>query len=258
MREEWEKYLLNKVQLRDLQARYKKKPKEPKGFGVLDGVTPVTPVKNGEPSSTNKLEHDALVAAASEIRNRIKKDGPVEVDPQPKVSDEGVGSGTRNARNKKNVPATRRSLRNKDDKNGKETALDESNSEDKVQIGETDPPDNGVLRRHSEVAEATGSENSNKPIPPVQFHALESGQPVLDILKPTVIIVYHPDVTFVREIEVHKAENPSRKLKVYFLFYDDSTEVQKFEASIRRENGAFETLIRQKSSMMIPLDQVWL
>ncbi|KAL2327789.1 hypothetical protein Fmac_021216 [Flemingia macrophylla] len=29
----------------------------------------------------------------------------------------------------------------------------------------------------------------------------------------------------------------------------------KFEASIRRENGAFESLIRQKSMMMIPVDQ---
>jgi DNA excision repair protein ERCC-4 len=32
--------------------------------------------------------------------------------------------------------------------------------------------------------------------------------------------------------------------------------VQKFESSIRRENEAFESLIRQKSLMMIPVDQV--
>lgn len=70
-----------------------------------------------------------------------------------------------------------------------------------------------------------------------------------------MIIVYHADVSFVREIEVYKSENPSRKVKVYFLFYDDSTEVRKYEASIRRENGAFESLIRQKSLMMIPVDQ---
>jgi hypothetical protein len=63
-------------------------------------------------------------------------------------------------------------------------------------------------------------------------------------------------MTFVREIEVYKAENPSKRLKVYFIFYEDSTEVQKFEASIRRENGAFESLIRQKSMMMIPVDRV--
>jgi DNA excision repair protein ERCC-4 len=95
-----------------------------------------------------------------------------------------------------------------------------------------------------------------KPLPPVQFYALDSEQHVLDVWKPPVIIVYHPDITFVREIEVYKAENPSRKLKVYFLFYEESTEVQKFESSICRENEAFESLIRQKSLMMIPVDQV--
>ncbi|KAK8957692.1 DNA repair endonuclease UVH1 [Platanthera zijinensis] len=94
-----------------------------------------------------------------------------------------------------------------------------------------------------------------KPIPPVQFYAIDKDEHVLDIWKPSVIILFHPDTTFVREIEVYKAENPSGKLKVYFIFYEYSTEVQKFEASIRRENRAFESLIRQKSLLMIPLDQ---
>ncbi|GKD78959.1 hypothetical protein Tco_1341580 [Tanacetum coccineum] len=67
--------------------------------------------------------------------------------------------------------------------------------------------------------------------PPVHFYAYESGQKVLDILKP----------------------NPSKKVKVYFLFYEDSTEVQRFETSICRENGAFESLIRQKSMMICHL-----
>ncbi|XP_066396784.1 uncharacterized protein [Miscanthus floridulus] len=49
--------------------------------------------------------------------------------------------------------------------------------------------------------------------------------------------------------------NSSRKLKVYFLFYEYSTGVQKFESTIRWENEAFESLIRQKSLMMIPVDQ---
>ncbi|XP_042021263.1 DNA repair endonuclease UVH1-like isoform X2 [Salvia splendens] len=72
---------------------------------------------------------------------------------------------------------------------------------------------------------------------------------------PSIIILYHPDIAFVREIEVYKSENPSKRLKVYFLFYENSTEVQKFEASIRRENGAFESLIRQKSLMMVSVSQ---
>lgn len=118
-----------------------------------------------------------------------------------------------------------------------------------------DPVGEGFLRKHTEQLHSTASKIA-KPLPPVHFYALESGQPILDILRPSTIVVYHPDMTFVREIEVYKAENPSKKLKVYFLFYEDSSEGQKFEASIRRENGAFESLIRQKSLMMIPVDQV--
>ncbi|KAF3448232.1 hypothetical protein FNV43_RR08945 [Rhamnella rubrinervis] len=268
MREEWEKYLLGKIELRDLHTRYKKKPKDPKGFGILDGVVPISPAKNVEPSSINKQEHDALVAAASEIRNRVKNDD-VGNDPQPHVNSKGggkgKGKGKGKARNKKG-PTNANSGRIKDNRSNKikKSSGDESDSEN-----EADPSvaggaweatcqdasiDKGVLRKHTEAADATGS-GTAKPLPPVHFYALESGQPILDILKPSVIVVYHPNMTFVREIEVHKAENPSKKLKVYFLFYEDSTEARKFEASIRRENGAFESLIRQKSMMMIPVDQ---
>ncbi|PON53937.1 DNA repair protein [Trema orientale] len=269
MQEEWENYLLNKVQLRDLQTRYKRKPKQPKGFGILDGVIPVAPAQNAEPSSINKQEHEALVAAASEIKNRLKKDD-VGVDPQPADSSQGGGRAKRNVTNKKETPANRKSHENKDNKSNKKAALDGSSLENEGKTDEVDPVAVGGFseakgpgaskdkvdpQRHVKAAEATGSGSASKPIPPVHFYALESGQPILDILMPSVIIVYHPDMTFVREIEVQKAENPSKKLKVYFLFYDDSTEVQKFEASIRRENGAFESLIRQKSMMMIPVDQ---
>ncbi|KAL5551305.1 hypothetical protein UlMin_001481 [Ulmus minor] len=266
MREEWEKYLLNKVELRDLQTRFKKKkPKVLKGFGILDGVIPVAPVQNVETSSINKQERDALMAAASEIKNRVKKDDVV--GDEPHDSSKGGGKGKGKARSKKPSPAKHKSHGNKDNKSTTKVALDESGIEKDNPTDRVDPAiaggffncqgasvDKGVLRKHNPVDKSMGSENA-KPIPPVHFYALESGLPILDILKPSVIIVYHPDMTFVREIEVYKAENPSKKLKVYFLFYEDSTEVQKFEASIRRENGAFESLIRQKSLMMIPVDQ---
>lgn len=115
--------------------------------------------------------------------------------------------------------------------------------------------DEVFLRKHDQGLDAESSSETKK-LPPVVFYALESDQKILDILKPSTIIAYHPDIAFVREVEIYKAENPLRNVKVYFLFYEDSTEVQKFEASVRRENGAFESLIRQKSLMMIPVDQV--
>lgn len=279
MREEWEKYLVSKVELRDLQSRYKKKPRDPKGFGILDGVVPITPAKNTETSSINKQERDALLAAASEIRNQAKKDHVVVDDPQPHDGSGGhrKGKGKGKVRNKKGPANFQRHPGSENNNLIKEAARNDkveiSNSENDGEKDEINPVvaggfceatsqgasvDEPILRKHTtEDSNSTGSRTA-KPLPPVHFYALESDQPILDILKPSVIIVYHPDMTFVREIEVYKAENPSKKLKVYFLFYEDSTEVQKFEASIRRENGAFESLIRQKSMMIIPVDQVWL
>ncbi|KAK3428920.1 hypothetical protein EUGRSUZ_E00349 [Eucalyptus grandis] len=264
MREEWEKYLLSKVELRDARTRYKKKPKDPKGFGILDGTLHVTTTPTTEASSTSKQEHDALLAAVSEIKNRAKLEKPGD-SIQPHVGDEGFSNGTKDKNKKGRAHAKSAQHRNS---SGRKRVVTDGNqavpaSEDEhltdglVSAGDCEgnisghSVDRAVLQEESDQSES----RSVKPLPPLHFHALESGQPILDILKPSVIIAYHPDMTFVREIEVYKAENPSRSLKIYFLFYEESTEVQKFEASIRRENGAFESLIRQKSMMMIPVDQ---
>ncbi|KAG2375823.1 hypothetical protein LR48_Vigan06g016400 [Vigna angularis] len=265
MREEWKKYLLNKVQLRDIVNK-KKKPKDPKpkGFGILDGVTPITPAQNAETTSISKQEHDALLAAASKLRNVSENDNAKDA-PQPNIGGQGSGKRKRKVGIRK-VPVVLDGVgvQNNDKEESVSDKIGMSDSKNEVNEDETNTVSAGrfssegtsveniVLRKHSNpnVAARTG-----KPLPPVHFYALESDQPILDILKPSIVIVYHPDMAFVREIEVYKAENSSKRLKVYFLFYEASTEVQKFEASIRRENGAFESLIRQKSMMMIPVDQ---
>lgn len=265
MQEEWEKYLLSKVELRDAHTRCKKKPKDPKGFGILDGTLRVMTKLTAEVSSTSKQEHDALLAAVSEIRNRAKLEKRGD-SIQPRVGDEGCSNGTKG--NNKKGRANAKSSRHRNSSGRKKVATDGNQavpaSEDEhltdglvsdgCYEGNTSghSGDRAVLQEESDRSES----RSVKPLPPLHFHALESDQPILDTLKPSVIIAYHPDMTFVREIEVYKAENPSKRLKIYFLFYEESTEVQKFEASIHRENGAFESLIRQKSMMMIPVDQV--
>ncbi|XP_071692689.1 DNA repair endonuclease UVH1 [Rutidosis leptorrhynchoides] len=230
MRGEWEKYLLSKVQLHALPKRNKKKPQNPKGFGVLDGTVTISPSKGIESSSSNIVlqENDALLAAATEISKQTVK--VIESVDEPAVN---------NGRKKRNPKGK---IKNKSDASvGKETETKKI---------ETLTSRESVLKKHVE------KPSNGKKIPPVHYYAYESGQHVFDVLKPSAIVVYHPDIAFVREIEVYKAENPLKKVKVYFLFYEDSTEVQKFEASIRRENGAFESLIRQKSMMMLPVDQV--
>lgn len=272
MRDEWEKYLLSKVELHQLPKRNnKKKPKDPKGFGVLGGVMiQTTSGQKAEVASISKQENDALLAAASELSKQASKG--IAVEDTPKTSSDIAGR--RKGKGKKalkdiqptsdrdgqssngtGMDENREPLKSEDDSHKKEIDLagvggipkstsSGGTSADKVNIG-----------KHKEDVDAMQTE-SIKQLPPVHFYATESDKHVLDILKPSAIVVYHPDVALVREIEIYKAENPSKKLKVYFLFYEDSTEVQKFEASIRRENGAFESLIRQKSMMMLPAHQV--
>ncbi|KAE9606870.1 hypothetical protein Lal_00026102 [Lupinus albus] len=264
---EWKKYLLSKVQLRDIVHNKKKKPKDPKGFGILDGVTPITPAQNADTSSISKQEHDALLAAASGLKDLAKND-QVEDPFQPGFGGRGCGKGKRKI-GSKNAPIVidGSGVHNGNKEASPSDKFGKSDSKNEAHIDEASPAssgrfreivhggtsvDNIVLRKHTNTDTAA---SNAKPLPPVHFYALESDQPILDTLKPSIIIVYHPDMAFVREIEVYKADNPSKRLKVYFIFYEDSTEVQKFEASIRRENGAFESLIRQKSMMMIPVDQ---
>lgn len=279
MREEWEKYLLGKAQLQGLRKRNKKRSLEPKGFGLLDGVVASGCSESTEPSSISKLENDALLAAASEISNLVKEVIDVGNDSQRQTRRRGSRKGRGKGRPNKVVAKVQVSGK-KGKKPAENKIVNDANLEKGVQQGETDSlmkkqgetdaeslgdfqevtpksasDSKSVLRRHRQEL-ATAELTDAKLLPPVQFYALDSDQHILEVWKPSVIIVYHPDMTFVREIEIYKAEKPSRNLKVYFLFYEDSTEVQKFEASICRENGAFETLIRQKSLMMIPVDQV--
>ncbi|XP_068669704.1 DNA repair endonuclease UVH1-like [Aristolochia californica] len=244
MRAEWEKYLLGKAELKALKTHNKKKNQEPKGFGILNGVTRVGPGENAEAAIISKLEHDALMSAASEISNLVEEDS-LEGNSESNTSKRGHkrGSGRSNGRSQKGkIEITKNKSMIEPSENDNSEKL---RPEDEAQMYEDNAKD---------IAETLEILQSKR-IPPVQFYAMDSDRRILDVMKPSTIVVYHPDMSFVREIEVYKAENPSKKLKVYFLFYEDSTEVQKFEASIRRENGAFESLIRQKSLMMIPINQ---
>ncbi|KAI3453448.1 hypothetical protein Pfo_010111 [Paulownia fortunei] len=255
MREEWEKYLLSKVELQALPKSNKKKPKAPKGFGILDGVIPSVSGQKAEVSSISKHENDALLAAAYEISKQAKRD----IDVKDDGASEEHGKGRKNERKKKKPmigktdPESETSIQSETPHSKHEDRINDHNLSIAGHLlgnaPESESFDRRVLRKHDQ-----GPENTSQ-LPSVHFHALESDQSLLDILQPSVIIVYHPDITFVREIEIYKSEKPSKRLKVYFLFYEDSTEVQKFEASMHRENGAFESLIRQKSQMMIPVSQ---
>jgi len=86
-------------------------------------------------------------------------------------------------------------------------------------------------------------------------YAHERKLSVLNHIQPSFVIMYDPDATFIRELEVYKAQRQDAPLKVYFMVYDTSLEEQKYLSSIKRESAAFESLIRTKQHMAVPAEQ---
>ncbi|KAL7752655.1 DNA repair protein RAD16 [Sorochytrium milnesiophthora] len=104
----------------------------------------------------------------------------------------------------------------------------------------------------------------------------ESDYGYLQEIRPRFIVIYDPNPTFVRQVEVlhsftregdmdhrltvrarqlYQATHPNVPVRAYFLTYKDSVEEQRYLGQIRKEKDAFEKIIRQKSVMAIPLDQ---
>lgn len=85
---------------------------------------------------------------------------------------------------------------------------------------------------------------------------------LLEDKKPLYIILYDPNLGFIRRLEIYKAMHPELPIKVYFMMYDNSIEETQYLAWIRREKAAFEKLImvvwnfniKQKSTVAIPID----
>ncbi|KAI8904315.1 hypothetical protein EDD86DRAFT_194941 [Gorgonomyces haynaldii] len=78
---------------------------------------------------------------------------------------------------------------------------------------------------------------------------------LLEGICPEHIVLFEPDMGFIRRLELFKALHPERDMKVYFIVYEDSIEEQQYLATIRKEKDAFEKLIQQKKGLVIPVDQ---
>lgn len=76
---------------------------------------------------------------------------------------------------------------------------------------------------------------------------------VLEEVKPRYIIMYEPDTSFVRRVEVYRSSHNDRNVRVYFLFYGGSVEEQRYLSSVRREKDSFTKLIKEKSGMSVVL-----
>ncbi|XP_069342205.1 DNA repair endonuclease XPF [Eulemur rufifrons] len=75
---------------------------------------------------------------------------------------------------------------------------------------------------------------------------------VLHEIEPRYVVLYDAELTFVRQLEIYRASRPGKPLRVYFLIYGGSTEEQRYLTALRKEKEAFEKLIREKASMVVP------
>ncbi|KAM5152047.1 DNA repair endonuclease XPF isoform 2-T2 [Mantella aurantiaca] len=74
---------------------------------------------------------------------------------------------------------------------------------------------------------------------------------LLHEIEPRYVVLYDAELSFVRQLEIYRASK-QKTLRVYFLIYGGSTEEQRYLTSLRKEKEAFEQLIREKASMVIP------
>ncbi|XP_053327531.1 DNA repair endonuclease XPF [Spea bombifrons] len=74
---------------------------------------------------------------------------------------------------------------------------------------------------------------------------------VLHEVEPRYVVLYDAELSFVRQLEIYRASK-QKPLRVYFLIYGGSTEEQRYLTALRKEKEAFEQLIREKASMVIP------
>ncbi|XP_063077354.1 DNA repair endonuclease XPF [Engraulis encrasicolus] len=75
---------------------------------------------------------------------------------------------------------------------------------------------------------------------------------VLHEVEPTYVVLYDAELSFVRQLETYKASRPGKPLRVYFLVYTGSTEEQRYLTALHKEKQAFEHLIREKATMVVP------
>ncbi|KZV76813.1 hypothetical protein PENSPDRAFT_645911 [Peniophora sp. CONT] len=87
----------------------------------------------------------------------------------------------------------------------------------------------------------------------VRAYSDDSDDRLLAELEPRFVVMYEPSHEFIRRIEVYKSSHSGLGVRVYFMLYQSSCEEHKYLAGLRKEKDSFESLIRERGSMLIPI-----
>jgi DNA excision repair protein ERCC-4 len=87
----------------------------------------------------------------------------------------------------------------------------------------------------------------------VVVHAYDGDQDehILEEVKPRYVVMYEPDASFIRRVEVYRSSHNDRNVRVYFMYYRGSVEEQRYLSTVRREKDAFTGLIKERASMSV-------
>ncbi|OSD00090.1 hypothetical protein PYCCODRAFT_1371782 [Trametes coccinea BRFM310] len=87
----------------------------------------------------------------------------------------------------------------------------------------------------------------------VRPYSDDTDDQMLQEVKPRFIVMFEPNLEFIRRIEVYRNSNPGLGVRVYFMMYKLSCEEGKYLTGLRREKESFERLIKERGSMLMPI-----
>ncbi|KAG2060732.1 hypothetical protein BDR06DRAFT_979463 [Suillus hirtellus] len=87
----------------------------------------------------------------------------------------------------------------------------------------------------------------------VRAYTDDTDDQILAELQPRFIVMFEPNLDFVRRVEVYRNSNPGMGVRVYFMVYQLCCEEHKYLAGLRREKESFEKLIKERGSMLLPI-----
>ncbi|KAF8139594.1 hypothetical protein EV363DRAFT_1310012 [Boletus edulis] len=87
----------------------------------------------------------------------------------------------------------------------------------------------------------------------VRSYSDDTDDQVLAEIQPKFVVMFEPNLEFVRRIEVYRNSSPGLGVRVYFMVYQLSCEEHKYLAGLRREKESFERLIKERGSMLLPI-----
>ncbi|KAJ7114960.1 hypothetical protein C8R44DRAFT_226027 [Mycena epipterygia] len=87
----------------------------------------------------------------------------------------------------------------------------------------------------------------------VRAYSDDTDDRMLAEIQPRFIVMYEPNMDFIRRIEVYRSSNPGLNVRVYHMLYGNSCEEHKYLAGIRKEKDSFQRLIKERGSMLLPI-----